>query len=93
MTSISRPTRMLVATDRQQDRLREAGIVLLTCDTNGRTMPSTRAGADWLWTLVARSGLVLRALADCCRTWNELESPQPIAGGPGLLKKKKQNKQ
>ena len=84
MNSISRPTRMLVATDRQQDRLREAGIVLLTCDTTGRTMPSTRAGADWLWSLVARSGLVLRALADCCGQWNDAEVPAPVEGVPGL---------
>ncbi|MAB82325.1 MAG: hypothetical protein CMJ24_02675 [Phycisphaerae bacterium] len=84
MSSVSRPTRMLVATDRQQDRLREAGIVLLTCDTNGRTMPSTRAGADWLWSLVARSGVVLRALAGCCEAWNDQERPTPTEGVPGL---------
>jgi len=84
MNSTSRPTRMLVATDRQQDRLREAGMVLLTCDTGGRPMPSTRAGADWLWTLVARSRVVLRALKECCGTWNDEQRPLPVEAVPGL---------
>ncbi len=84
MKSLSRPTRMLAATDRQQDRLREAGMVLLACDTAGRPMPSTHAGADWLWTLVARSRVVLRALKECCRNWNDEDRPLPVEAVPGV---------
>ena len=54
------------------------------CDTGGRPMPSTSAGADWLWTLVARSRIVLRGLKESCRTWNEQDCPAPIEAVPGL---------
>ena len=84
MTSLVRPTRMLMATDRQQDRLREAGMVLLTCDGVGRPVSSGGSRGDWLCSLVTRSRFVLRALKEHCRDWNEQERPAPTEAVPGL---------
>ena len=45
-------------------RLRDAGMLLLTCDTTGAVTDPGFPGDDWLRDLVCRSGLVKAALRD-----------------------------
>src|SRR5688572_9393246 len=54
-----------------RERLRRAGIVLLTCDAGGRITARQSKGQDWLTDLLCGSVLFRSILADAVRAWEK----------------------
>jgi HD-GYP domain-containing protein (c-di-GMP phosphodiesterase class II) len=65
--------------------LREIGMVLMSCDTEGALTSSRQSNRrDWLTELVRTPGLVRRGLVAACEQWKSESVPSSLELVPGL---------
>ncbi|MDG2292615.1 MAG: HD domain-containing phosphohydrolase, partial [Phycisphaerales bacterium] len=69
--------------DELSARVREAGMLLVSCDMNG-VMSSPRGDGDWLSALLERPAIIRTGLAQAAAHWASKPEPAPCAGVPGL---------
>lgn len=67
-----------------RERLRRAGIVLLTCDAGGRITARQAKGQDWLTDVLCGSVLFRSMLSNAVRQWDSQEEPELVEASPGL---------
>jgi HD-GYP domain-containing protein (c-di-GMP phosphodiesterase class II) len=67
-----------------QQRLREVGIVLLTCDASGVLTAIPRRSRDWLADLIRRSPLFTDALRKAAQQWTATGKTGTVETLPGL---------
>ncbi len=67
-----------------RERLREAGLLLLACDREGRLINRPPRGKDWLADLFCRSPLFRDALGRAACQWLEQKQPETLEALPGL---------
>src|SRR5262245_13881953 len=69
-----------------RQRLRDMGIVLLSCTESGELLAPAPPGEDWLVRLFIGSSMFRAQLRSAAQQWNAQEDPQPVpcmAGCPG----------
>lgn len=71
-------------------RVREAGLLLISCNEQGKVLPSVKDGSsgaeasDWFEGFFRSSGFVHHAIKQAVETWAAQDQPAPIAAAPGL---------
>ena len=69
--------------DQLTARVRDAGMLLVSCDMDG-TMPSPRGDGDWLSALLERPTIIRNGLCQAAAKWNGSAEPVACEGVPGL---------
>lgn len=67
-----------------RDQLREVGLVLLHCTTDGALERTSNSSCDWLERIIVTAPLVQRGLKTATSGWNDQESPTSHEVLPGL---------
>lgn len=65
-------------------RLREAGMVFVTCDDVGVMIESPTGDGDWLAELLFTSDIVIEAMKEAARQWGRQDHPRVLEALPGL---------
>ncbi len=70
--------------DELSARVREAGMLLISCDMHG-VMSPPRGDGDWLSALIERPAIVRNGLTQAAAHWAHKAEPAPCPGVPGCL--------